>query len=44
MAKAKRKAKSAEEIAALTGGDADDIKEAFASVRIIRGDETESHE
>jgi hypothetical protein len=39
MAETRRKAKTAEEIAALTGGDIEPIEEAFASVRIIHTEE-----
>lgn len=41
MAKTQRKWKTADEIAALTEGDADPIREAFSGVRIIQGDEDE---
>ena len=39
MAETRRKAKTAEEIAALTGGDIEPIEETFASVRIIHDEE-----
>lgn len=41
MAEKERKWKTAEEIAAVTGGDADPIKRAFSGVRIIQIDEDE---
>lgn len=41
MAETRRKAKTAEEIAALTGGDVGPIEEAFSAVRVIHGEDGE---
>ncbi len=41
MTETRRKAKTAEEIAALTGGDAESIEEAFGTVRIVHDEDDE---
>jgi hypothetical protein len=41
MTETRRKAKTAEEIAALTGGDVGPIEEAFSAVRVIHGEDGE---
>jgi len=41
MAEKQRKGKTPEEIAAITGGDADSIREAISGIRIIQTDESE---